>query len=430
MAKKRHARPPRRRPFYQPQRYDQRALRDEREYGVYWYAWLWRVLRPVMIFLSALLIVIGMVTMAWDKAYENYLMPVDPANTGIVRFTIESGKSVSEIGQELVKAKLLRNETVFKYLVQFKGVTNLISYGTYNLSPSMDVNAIIAELSSGSQNTERTITIIPGWTVEKIADYLYAEGAIADREEFLNLCRDATAFADMSYPLKLAQDSGTLVGRKYQLEGYLAPDTYRIFRSANAQSILNTLIEQTNVVFDRVFYADNVQYYADEEGNYHEVEQYKTALTMDQSIILASMIEKEAGKTEDYAKVSAVFHNRLNAGWKLESDPTATYLSGVDKLALTPEETAQVNNYNTYVVPALPVGPICNPSALAMEAALHPDLQFMADGYMFFCAKEPTSGELAFSKTAEEHAANVAQYRPLWEAYDRQRELERQNSAT
>jgi len=234
----------------------------------------------------------------------------------------------------------------------------------------------------------------------------------------------------MSYPLKLAQDSGTLVGRKYQLEGYLAPDTYRIFRSANAQSILNTLIEQTNVVFDRVFYADNVQYYADEEGNYHEVEQYKTALTMDQSIILASMIEKEAGKTEDYAKVSAVFHNRLNAGWKLESDPTATYLSGVDKLALTPEETAQVNNYNTYVVPALPVGPICNPSALAMEAALHPDLQFMADGYMFFCAKEPTSGELAFSKTAEEHAANVAQYRPLWEAYDRQRELERQNSAT
>ncbi|NLF28408.1 MAG: endolytic transglycosylase MltG, partial [Clostridiales bacterium] len=378
MANKRHMRRPRKRAFYRPERYDQKALRDEREYGVFWYAWLWRALRPVMIFLCALLIVIGLVTMTWDEAYENYLMPVDPNNQQVVRFTIESGTSVSEIGAALVKAKLLRNETVFKYLVQFKGVTNLISYGTYNLSPSMDANAIIAELSSGSQNTERTITIIPGWTVEKIADYLYAEGAIADREEFLNLCRDATAFADMSYPLKLAQDSGTLVGRKYQLEGYLAPDTYRIFRSANAQSILNTLIEQTNVVFDRVFYADNVQYYADEEGNYHEVEQYKTTLTMDQSIILASLIEREAGKTEDYVKVSAVFHNRLNAGWKLESDPTATYLMGIDKLALTAEETAQVNNYNTYVVPALPVGPICNPSALAMEAALHPDLQFMA----------------------------------------------------
>ena len=420
------------RPFSRPMRYDQRTLREEREYGVYWYAWLWRVLRPVTVFFCAVLIVIGLVTMGWNSVYEAFLMPVDPENTQTVRFTIESGDSISEIGENLEKAQLLRNRTVFRYLVQFLGVTDKISYGTFDLSPSMDVNAIIDELSSGSQNAERTITIIPGWTVEDIADYLYAEGAIQSREEFLNLCRDAAPFAEMSYPIKLAQDMGTLSGRKYQLEGYLAPDTYRVFRNASAQQIVNTLVEQTNTVIDEVYYADTIQYEVDPEtGEYREVVRYRNDdLTLDEIIILASMIEKEAANTEDYARVSAVFTNRMNAGMRLESDPTATYLLGVDKLALSDEETSAVNNYNTYVIDGLPVGPICNPSAAAMEAALYPDVEYVDEGYLYFCAKEPTSGELAFAKTLEEHEANVAKYRPLWEEYDRQRAQQQSASDT
>ena len=421
-----------RRPFSRPMRYDQRTVREEREYGVYWYAWLWRVLRPVTVFFCAVLIVIGLVTMGWNSVYEAFLMPVDPENTQTVRFTIESGDSISEIGENLEEAQLLRNRTVFRYLVQFLGVTDKISYGTFDLSPSMDVNAIIEELSSGSQNAERTITIIPGWTVEDIADYLYAEGAIQSREEFLNLCRDAAPFAEMSYPIKLAQDMGTLSGRKYQLEGYLAPDTYRVFRNASAQQIVNTLVEQTNTVIDEVYYADTIQYEVDPEtGEYREVVRYRNDdLTLDEIIILASMIEKEAANTEDYARVSAVFTNRMNAGMRLESDPTATYLLGVDKLALSDEETSAVNNYNTYVIDGLPVGPICNPSAAAMEAALYPDVEYVDEGYLYFCAKEPTSGELAFARTLEEHEANVAKYRPLWEEYDRQRAQQQSASDT
>ena len=421
-----------RRPFSRPMRYDQRTLREEREYGVYWYAWLWRVLRPVTVFLCAVLIVVGLVTTGWNKVYETFLMPVDPDNTQTVRFTIESGDSISEIGENLEKAQLLRNRTVFRYLVQFLGVTDKISYGTFDLSPSMDVNAIIEELSSGSQNAERTITIIPGWTVEDIADYLYEEGAIQSREEFLTLCRDAAPFADMSYPIKLAQDMGTLSGRKYQLEGYLAPDTYRVFRNASAQQIVNTLVEQTNTVIDEVYYADTIQYEVDPEtGEYREVVRYRNDdLTLDEIIILASMIEKEAASTEDYGRVSAVFTNRMNAGMRLESDPTATYLLGIDKLALSNEETSAVNNYNTYVIDGLPIGPICNPSAAAMEAALYPDVEYVDEGYLYFCAKEPTSGELAFAKTLEEHEANVAQYRPLWEEYDRQRAQQQSASDT
>ena len=282
----------------------------------------------------------------------------------------------------------------------------------------MTVNQIIEELTSGSQTNERTITIVPGWTCEDIADYLVAEGAIESAEEFLNLCNDVDRFVGDSYALKFAQDAGALEGRKYALEGYLAPDTYRIFKSATAESIIATLLEQHNKVIDRVYYADNVQYQVDESGEYSQVETYQSDLTMDQFIILASMIEKEAAKTEDYAKVSAVFHNRLSQGWKLESDPTATYLFGLSHYVLTEEELNDQNLYNTYVVPALPVGPICNPSNAALDAAMHPDMSYVEQGYMYFCATDPKTDELAFAITREEHQANVARYQQMWAEYD------------
>lgn len=417
--RRRQGRPAQKKPVFQAERYNVRMLHEDREYGLYWYAWLWKILRPVLIFMCSVLIVIGMVSTGYNALYDMFLAPVDDGNAGMVEFTIQSGDSVSKIGNNLVKANLLKNATVFKYMVQFEGLTNSLSYGTFKLSPSMEVSQIIDELTSGSQTNERVITIVPGWTCEDIAEYLVSVGALTDSREFLALCNDVDRFVGNSYALRSAQDSGALTGRKYALEGYLAPDTYRIFLSASAESIIKTLLTQGNKVVDNVFYADNTEYYSDAEGNFHEVERYDSKLSMDQTIVLASMIEKEAGNKADYARVSAVFHNRLNAGWKLESDPTATYLTGVNKLALTDADIAQINNFNTYYVAGLPVGPICNPSTAALEAALDPDLTYINEGYMYFCAAEPTSGTLVFAKTKAEHENNVARYRPLWEEYDR-----------
>jgi UPF0755 protein len=282
----------------------------------------------------------------------------------------------------------------------------------------MNVFEIIDELSSGSQTNERTITIVPGWTVEDVADYLVSQGALTSRDEFLQLCNEPERFTSYSYALSGAYNAGELEGRKYALEGYLAPDTYRVFKSASAESILKTLLSQGNTVIDNVFYADHTAYVVDDNGVYSEVEQYQSDLKMDEVIALASMIEKEAGKTDDYQKVSAVFYNRLNAGWKLDSDATVNYALGQNRLVLTNDELSTASAYNTYAVDGLPVGPICNPSESAMLAALYPDMDFINEGYMYFCAKEPDSGELAFAKTEEEHRANVETYRPSWEAYD------------
>jgi len=424
MAKKRKRRGARqRRPLFQSEKYSIQALHEDREYGMYWYAWLWKIVRPLLIFLCAVLMVTGVVKVGYDRIYNAFFAPVERDNAEVVNFQIDSGETVTQIGERLQQANLLRDSRVFKYMVQFRGLTNALSYGTYKLSPGMNADEIITELTSGSQTNERVITIVPGWTAEDIANYLVSVGALEDTGEFLRLCNDVDRFVGSSYALRDAQNNGTLAGRKYALEGYLAPDTYRIFVSATAENIIRTLLNQHNKVVDGVFYADHTEYYTDAEGAYHEVEKYDSRLTMDQTVTLASMIEKEAATREDYARVSAVFHNRLARGMQLESDPTVTYLSGEHKLALSDEEIAQQNPYNTYYVPALPAGPICNPSAAALEAAMLPDMQYIKDGYLYFCATEPNSGKLAFSISKAEHEANVALYRPLWEEYDRQQAL-------
>jgi UPF0755 protein len=355
----------------------------------------------------------------YDRVYNAFFAPVERGNSEVITFQIASGETVTQIGERLQAANLLRDSRVFKYMVQFRGLTNALSYGTFKLSPGMNADQIITELTSGSQTNERVITIVPGWTCEDIAKYLVSIEALENTDEFLRLCNNVDLFVGNSYALRDAQSHSTLSGRKYALEGYLAPDTYRVFVSASAESIIRTMLNQDNTVIDDVYYADNTEYYTDDEGNYHEVEKYETNLTMDQIVTLASMIEKEAARREDYGRVAAVFYNRMKLGMKLESDPTATYVSGVKKLALSEAEINDANPYNTYYVPGLPVGPICNPSVAALQAAMAPDMEYINENYLYFCATEPTSGVLAFSKTRDEHEANVAKYRPLWEEYDR-----------
>jgi UPF0755 protein len=346
---------------------------------------------------------------------------MDINDSSTVTVEIPSGSSVSRIADILSDRNLLRNTGVFRYMVMFQGVTNKIHYGKYQLAPSMTVNEIIDVLTSGAGNTERTITIIPGWTIDDIAAYLKKQGALEDKTEFLRLCNDIGLFASY-YTIENAMSDGSMAGRKYALEGYLAPDTYRVFTDATAEQIIRRLMDQTEVVLNDVY---SIVDQDDEEAP----ARFITNLTYDQTIILASMIEKEAVKDEDFARVSAVFHNRLTSGMRLESDPTIKYTTGVKRFILTEYELGANTSYNTYVVTGLPVGPICSPSKLALEAALYPDMEYIRENYMFFCSMDPGTGDLYFSKTKTEHDSAVTQYRPLWVEYDRnQRELDNANN--
>lgn len=409
-------------------RYSQRTLMHDREYGFYWYAWLWKLVRPLLIVLISLVIVLGIVAQGWQFVYGHFFEPVNPQDTAVREFVIESGDYVTTIGDHLYEQGFIKNTGIFKYIVQFQELTNKLQVGSYPLSPSMDINEILGILAKGSASNERTITIIPGWTVTDIANYLLKQGAIANVGDFEKLCKDHKAFKSYSYSLQDAIDSKTIGERKFALEGYLAPDTYQVYRNATSEQIIQKLLNQFDAVRNNVFNsAPNVEMVYDEDGNRldengnimtEDPEVYETTLTNEQTIVLASIIEKEAGKKADYKKVSAVFHNRLTTGMRLESDATVAYAAGIRRLVLTNDELSNDGPYNTYTRAGLPVGPICNPSAAAIEAALYPDMDYIYDGYLYFCATDPSTGGLHFSKTKSEHEAAVAQYRPLWIEYD------------
>lgn len=383
------------------------SVRDERQYGPYWYNVLWRIIRPVLVFAASLLVVIGVVGTAWNAVYDTYLAPPDGENQQEVAFNVESGQSLTRVANNLEAAGLIRNRTVFKYYCDFAGMGQKIQAGSYVLKPSMTMSEIAEQLTMGDGNPiVRNITLIPGWTIEEFAASLVEKGVLADSAEFLELCRRGTAFADYYY-IADVMTSKNVAKRKYVLEGYLAPDTYEVYVTATAEDIIRKLLSQTDHVYPAAF-----QTRAEELG-----------MTMDEVITLASLIQKEA-KDADFAKTSAVFHNRLKKGMKLQSDVTIHYVTGLRKMSLDNNDLALSSPYNTYQVSGLPLGPICNPSEAAIQAALYPDETFVAENYLYFCAKDPESGELHFSRTLKEHEQAVSIYAPLWREYDAQRGIQ------
>lgn len=387
--------------------YTYRSMRDEREYGPYWYSGLWRLLRPLLVGLTTLLVVAGLLTSGWNAVYGKFLAPTDLQDTTAVPFTVESGQSLTRVATNLEEAGLIRSKTVFKYYCDFAGMGQKIQSGSYQLNRTMTMQQIADQLTKGDGNPiVRNITMIPGWTIEDFADKLLKDGVITDREGFLALCRTGEAFKDYYYIADVLA-TPNVSQRKYVLEGYLSPNTYEVYVTASNEDIIRKLLSQT----ERAFPAD-AQDAAAEMG-----------FTMDEILTLASMIEKEAGSS-DMRKVSAVFHNRLKAGMKLQSDVTIHYVTGVMKMALDNNDLATSSPYNTYQVKGLPLGPICNPSEEAINAALYPDETYVAENYLYFCAKDPESGELHFSKTLQEHEQAVAIYAPLWQKYDESRGID------
>ena len=388
----------------QEKKYTYRSMRDEREYGFYWYSGLWHVLRPVLVGLTVLVLVVGIGVTVWNKLYGSFLAPVDQTDAEEYSFEISSGDSLNRVATNLQDAGLIRNKSIFKYYCDFAGMSQKIQVGTYTLKKDMAMTEIADLLTTGDGNPlVRNITLIPGETIEDFAARLVRNGVLKTADAFLSACRDGKAFREYYY-IDDVLTSGQPEKRKYVLEGYLSPNTYEVYVTATEDEIIRKLLSQTEAVFT----VEN-QERTDELG-----------MTMDQVLILASMIEKEA-KTADFPKVSAVFHNRLKEGMKLESDVTIHYITGVRKMALEDADLTANSPYNTYRVTGLPAGPICNPSAAAVQAALYPDETMVNEKYLYFCAKEPESGELYFSKTLDQHNRAVEVYAPMWKQYDQDR---------
>ena len=220
------------------------------------------------------------------------------------------------------------------------------------------------------------ITIPEGYTVSQIGDLLAAKG-ICTKKDYMA----AVTTVDFGQYYSFVGSIPATAGRCYKLEGYLFPNTYDFYKNMDAADAIGKLLRE----------AQNKLV-----GKYSH-----SKLSFDELLTLASIIEKETGNKAEMARVSSVFHNRLNSKMKLQADATINYLERYVKPNLTENVNRYSEFYNTYKCKALPSGPICSPGANALVAAANP-----ADtDYLFFAADKNT-GRYYYAATYAEHLDN------------------------
>lgn len=363
---------------------------------------IWRIARPILVVVISFIIVISVAVKGYNWVMDEFIRPVDVNDTTPVEITIANGMGTSAIANllygETEEERLITSKLTFKIYIDFLGKSSQLRAGMYIFNKSMPMSEIVSKLVAGEEAGQEVVQfrLTEGMTIEDMAESLVTQGALENTDEFLKLCRTGEGF-ERYEPV----EAGTSSQRKYELEGYLFPDTYKIYKGKSAAFIINLMLTQ----FNQILTVDDIE--RAEELN----------MSIDDIVILASIIEKEA-KTSDFTKVSAVLHNRLNEDMLLQSDVTIKYALGVTELYLSSEQLETETPYNTHINKGLPVGPVCNPGLAAIQAALYPEEQYLTDNYLYFTLKEPESGELAFAQTYQEHLQNVEKYRELWIEYD------------
>lgn len=354
--------------------------------------------RSLRIWLISFFIIVLFVQLTFFTIDHMFFSPPSDDDQKI-EFEVDRNDNITSVAEALEKDGYIKNALVFKIYAQFTDKAYKLKSGLYDLSKNMTIGEILDTITRGEgEISVVTLTIIEGKTIENMATQLKNSGFVDNTKTFYELANDLDEYTeDYSFLSGITNASE----RKYALEGYLFPDTYEVYTSASANSIIRKQLTRFREIFTTEY----------------EKRASKLGMTMDEVIILASVIEKEA-KTSDFAKVSAVFHNRLKKNMALQSCATVQYAKGITRLNLTDEDTSYDSPYNTYLNKGLPVGPICAPGKKAIEAALWPDETYLKQGYLYFCVSDPETGASVFSKTYEEHLKNVEKYKPLWQAYD------------
>ena len=283
-------------------------------------------------------------------------------------FIVENGDGFGKINQRLFNQGLISDKRIFHYLAKFKNVLTKFRAGSYTIPRGSNMTMVLEALVYGQPNLT-SITIPEGKNMYEVAKLLATSG-ITSEKEFL----DIVQHPDFISKLKINATT---------LEGYLYPETYRFAPHTPAKIVAKTMIDLFNrktekLEFDHPF------------------------LSKHQVIILASVVEKETGAKVERPAIAGVFTNRLKKRMRLESDPTTIYgiwkrykgnIRRADLLELTP--------FNTYKVPALPQGPISNPSLEAIKAVLNPT----DHEYLFFVSKN--DGTHVFTKNYIDHLEAV-----------------------
>ena len=320
--------------------------------------------KAVMRRLTAVAILLVLIIMTGVLWWQRGLAPANPNDKSSVIFVVNNGEGVREIANRLMAEKLINDPIVFFLYTRLSGVDKQLQAGDFRISRSMSASEIASSLTHGMLDI--WVTIPEGQRADEIAQTL----------------KEKMPKYEDSWKTVLEEN-----------EGYLFPDTYLIPREADINTILS--------LFKGNF-----------EKKYESVKGTKTtALSDQQTIILASLIEREAKFASDRPLVASVIMNRLNDGMALQIDATVQYALGYQpeaktwwKKDLTMDDLKIASNYNTYENTGLPPTPISNPGLSAIEAALKP----ANTNYVYYVSD--SKGHLHFSATLEGHNQNIKSY--------------------
>lgn len=299
-----------------------------------------------------------------------YLPAGDAAH--VYGLTVPKGAGFAGVATELKQAGVIRSSLHLRLVARLRGLDRRMQTGDYRISSAMVPSQILEKLANG-QTDACKFTLPEGYSIYQAAELLQKQG-VFDRAAFLEACSDRNLLNELGINAKTA-------------EGYLFPGTYQIGFHMDEAGLVTEMV--------RAFR--------------HKTKGLKplidaSGMSIEQVVILASIIEREAVSLEEKPLIASVFLNRLRIGMPLQSDPTAIYGIKVFGGTVTKQDL-QINNlYNTYKVKGLPVGPIGNPGLDAMQAVLQP----AKTDYLYFVARK--NGTHQFSRTLAEHNQGVVRF--------------------
>lgn len=275
-----------------------------------------------------------------------------------VEFTVNNGETLNNVIDNLKKQNNIQSAYFVKAYIQKNSIKQEVKPGKYSFSKSISLEQLTRYLSKGIKDDQPVKIVIPeGYDLEHIAEALDKKGIIS-KEDFIKSCKEC----------KLPEFVKNNPKRKYNLEGYLFPDTYEFLKGTEGTEIIDVMLKRFSKVIN------NIQIETGKNINNED---------LDKIITMASIIEKEVDRQDERGKASSVFYNRLKKGMKLQSCATVLYSLGIHKDKLYYSDLKVNSPYNTYIVNGLPVGPISNPGKECIKAAINPD----NTNYLFFVSK-------------------------------------------
>ena len=321
--------------------------------------------------LSAVLVVF--VAAYWVLNYTGNNADLADGRTCVI--TVENGMTAADIANMLHKEKLIKRPESFRLEARFMGLEGKLQAGKYEIEAGKSNSEIIDILARGQVKTV-SFTVPEGYTVNKIAAKLAAEG-LGDAEKFKEAARNYT-------PYKYMETNNPDV--IYKAEGFIYPSTYLFTDGMTEKDMLATMVKEFNTQINHEKIGDAAE---------------KADMQLRDIVTIASMVELEAVFKEEQPRIAGVFLRRLQIYMPIQSDTTIQYILGAQKEEITFADTEIQNPYNTYVNAGLPPGPIGSPSLDAIKAVLNPE----QTDYLYFVADK--DGHHRFTRTYAEHLQEI-----------------------